>query len=142
SFPTRRSSDLGFDVLPRRLADHYLVYGAGTMGLIMAELAKRCGAASVSVVDLNPARLETAGQLGGVATATSAEELTRPRGWDVVIDCTGAEAAIQDGLPGRQGRDVPPVRSGQLRHPRHHRAVPDLPRGDHDHRLDGGTPQL
>src|SRR5690606_11221712 len=88
----------GFDVLPRRLADHYLVYGAGTMGLIMAELAKRCGAASVSVVDLNPARLETAGQLGGVATATSAEELTRPRGWDVVIDCTGAEAAIQDGL--------------------------------------------
>lgn len=93
----------GFDVLPRRLADHYLIYGAGTMGLMMAELAKRCGAASVSVVDTNPARLETAAQIDGIATVTSADELARARGWDVVIDCTGAEAAIQDGL-GRVGK--------------------------------------
>jgi 2-desacetyl-2-hydroxyethyl bacteriochlorophyllide A dehydrogenase len=88
----------GFDRLPRRLADHYLIYGAGTMGLMMMELAKRCGAASVSVVDVNPARLETARLLGCTATAGTAEELTRARGWDVVIDCTGAEAAIADGL--------------------------------------------
>src|SRR5690606_10753282 len=93
----------GFDVLPRRLADHYLIYGAGTMGLMMTELAKRCGAASVSVVDTNPGRLETVLQAGGAATATSADELTRDRGWDVVIDCTGAQAAIQDGL-GRVGK--------------------------------------
>jgi threonine dehydrogenase-like Zn-dependent dehydrogenase len=34
---------------------------------------------------------------------TSADELDAPRGWDVVIDCTGAEAAIRDGLA-RVGR--------------------------------------
>lgn len=93
----------GFDVLPRNLADHYLIYGAGTMGLMMMELAKRAGAASVSMVDLNAKRLETAELLGCTATTTNAGELTAPRGWDVVIDCTGVAAAIQDGL-GRVGR--------------------------------------
>ena len=89
----------GFDVLGPRLGDHYLVYGAGTMGLMMMELAKRAGAASVSVVDLNPVRLETARELGCSAAVGSADELDRPRGWDVVIDCTGVVAAIEDGLP-------------------------------------------
>ncbi|GAA4449265.1 zinc-dependent alcohol dehydrogenase family protein [Phytohabitans houttuyneae] len=93
----------GFDVLPRRLADHYLIYGAGTMGLMMMELAKRAGAASVSMVDINPARLETARLLGCSAAVTSADELVAPRGWDVVVDCTGVEAAITDGL-GRVGK--------------------------------------
>ena len=88
----------GFDVLAPKLGDHYLIYGAGTMGLMMMELAKRAGAASVSMVDLNPARLETAEELGCTATVTSADELERPRGWDVVIDCTGVVAAIEDGL--------------------------------------------
>jgi 2-desacetyl-2-hydroxyethyl bacteriochlorophyllide A dehydrogenase len=88
----------GFDVLPRRLGDHYLIYGAGTMGLMMLELAKRSGAASVSVVDLNPERLATATQLGVTAAGARPEEVERSRGWDVVIDCTGVQAAIQDGL--------------------------------------------
>jgi 2-desacetyl-2-hydroxyethyl bacteriochlorophyllide A dehydrogenase len=88
----------GFDVLPRRLGDHYLIYGAGTMGLMMLELAKRSGAASVSVVDLNPDRLATATRLGVTAAGARAEEVERPRGWDVVIDCTGVQAAIHDGL--------------------------------------------
>ncbi|MER7167565.1 zinc-dependent alcohol dehydrogenase family protein [Micromonospora sp. NPDC000207] len=88
----------GFDVLPRRLADHYLIYGSGTMGLMMMELAKRCGAATVSIVDPNADRLATAVQLGCSASAAGADELDRPRGWDVVIDCTGVQAAIEDGL--------------------------------------------
>lgn len=88
----------GFDVLAPRMGDHYLIYGAGTMGLMMMELAKRAGAASVSMVDLNPSRLETARLLGCSATVSSADELDRPRGWDVVIDCTGVVAAIEDGL--------------------------------------------
>jgi 2-desacetyl-2-hydroxyethyl bacteriochlorophyllide A dehydrogenase len=88
----------GFDVLAPQLGDHFLIYGAGTMGLMMMELAKRAGAASVDVVDLNPARLETARELGCTATATSADELDRPRGWEVVVDCTGVVAAIEDGL--------------------------------------------
>ena len=88
----------GFDVLQPRLGDHFLIYGAGTMGLMMMELAKRSGAASVSMVDLNPDRLETARVLGCSATVGSADELDRPRGWDVVVDCTGVVAAIEDGL--------------------------------------------
>ncbi|MET8873341.1 alcohol dehydrogenase catalytic domain-containing protein [Nocardia sp. NPDC004604] len=32
------------------------------------------------------------------ATATTADEFDRPQGWEVVIDCTGAIAAIEDGL--------------------------------------------
>lgn len=30
---------------------------------------------------------------------TNADELDRPRGWDVVIDCTGVVAAIEDAIP-------------------------------------------
>jgi 2-desacetyl-2-hydroxyethyl bacteriochlorophyllide A dehydrogenase len=93
----------GFDVLPRGMAETYLIYGSGTMGLMMLQLAKRAGAATVSVVDLNPERLATARQLGCTAAVTNADELDAPRGWDVVIDCTGVEAAIRDGL-GRVGR--------------------------------------
>ena len=93
----------GFDVLPRHLASAYLIYGSGTMGLMMLELAKRAGAESVSMVDLNPERLVTAERLGCSAAVTSADQIEAPRGFDVVIDCTGAEAAIRDGL-GRVGR--------------------------------------
>ncbi|MCW2641892.1 MAG: putative zinc-binding dehydrogenase, partial [Dactylosporangium sp.] len=88
----------GFDVLARNMADNYLIYGSGTMGLMMMELAKRAGAASVSMVDLNPERLETAKLLGCTAAVTAADELDAPRGWDVVVDCTGVAAAITDGL--------------------------------------------
>ena len=93
----------GFDVLPRRLADEYLVYGCGTMGLMMLELAKRAGAATVTMVDVNPARLATARALGCTAAVTDAGAVDAPRGWDVVIDCTGAAAAIADGI-GRVGK--------------------------------------
>jgi 2-desacetyl-2-hydroxyethyl bacteriochlorophyllide A dehydrogenase len=88
----------GFDVLQHALADHYLVYGAGTMGLMMAQLAQRAGAATVSVVDINPSRLVAARELSLSYAVTAADELERERGWDIVIDCSGAVAAIEDGL--------------------------------------------
>ncbi len=88
----------GYDVLQSRLGAHVLIYGSGTMGLMMLELAKRTGAASVDMVDLNPARLETARKLGVSASAATPDELDRPQGWDLVIDATGNAAAIQDGL--------------------------------------------
>ncbi|MFE2537148.1 zinc-dependent alcohol dehydrogenase family protein [Streptomyces sp. NPDC059371] len=88
----------GYDVLRSRLGAHILVYGSGTMGLMMLELAKRTGAASVDVVDVNPERLATARLLGVSAAAANADELDRPQGWDVVVDATGNAAAIQDGL--------------------------------------------
>lgn len=88
----------GFDLLPRRLGEHYLVYGAGTMGLMMAQLAPRAGAASVTVVDPNPSRLAVAEEVGVDRTGRSPDEVSRAGNWDVVIDCTGVVAAIEDAL--------------------------------------------
>ncbi|GAA3773606.1 zinc-dependent alcohol dehydrogenase family protein [Microbacterium kribbense] len=87
----------GWDVLPRRLGDHVLVYGAGTMGLLMAQLAGRAGAATVSIVDLNEDRLQVAAECGIVNRYTSADQADRAK-WDVVIDCTGNIRAIEDAL--------------------------------------------
>ncbi len=94
----------GFDLLAPRLADHMLIYGAGTMGLMLCQLASSLGAGSVSVVDRNADRLPRAAALGADFTATSAAELDRPGGWEIVIDATGAAPAIEDGLTrGRRG---------------------------------------
>ncbi|MBL1098788.1 zinc-dependent alcohol dehydrogenase family protein [Streptomyces coffeae] len=88
----------GYDVLHGNLGAEVLIYGSGTMGLMMLELAKRTGATTVDMVDINPERLATASTLGCSRSAGSPEELEQPRGWDVVIDATGNQAAIQDGL--------------------------------------------
>jgi 2-desacetyl-2-hydroxyethyl bacteriochlorophyllide A dehydrogenase len=88
----------GYDLLPRRMGEHYLIYGAGTMGLMMAQLAPRAGAASITVLDRNPARLAVAEEVGVTQVAQSADEAERPGGWEVVIDCTGVVPAIEDAL--------------------------------------------
>jgi 2-desacetyl-2-hydroxyethyl bacteriochlorophyllide A dehydrogenase len=92
----------GYDVLKSNLGAHVLIYGSGTMGLMMLELAKRTGAASVDMVDLNEERLATARDLGCSHAVTSADQLDQPRGWELVVDATGVAAAIEDGL-GRVG---------------------------------------
>lgn len=88
----------GYDVLRSTLGADVLIYGSGTMGLMMLELAKRTGAAGVDILDINPERLATANQLGCSRSGASAEEFDRPGGWDVVIDATGNAGAIQDGI--------------------------------------------
>lgn len=88
----------GYDILPRKMGEHYLVYGAGTMGLLMAQLAPRAGAASVTIVDLNENRRQAARDVGIANVYASADEADREV-WDVVIDCTGVVKAIEDGLP-------------------------------------------
>ncbi|MEU6371214.1 zinc-dependent alcohol dehydrogenase family protein [Streptomyces sp. NPDC046931] len=93
----------GYDILRSSLASNVLIYGSGTMGLMMLELAKRTGAATVDMVDINEDRLATARTLGCSNAVTTADEIERPRGWDVVIDATGNAHAIQDAL-GRVGK--------------------------------------
>lgn len=88
----------GYDVLSSTLGAEVLIYGSGTMGLMMLELAKRTGAASVDILDINPDRLATATKLGVSRSAATADELETVRGWDFVIDATGNAGAIQDGL--------------------------------------------
>lgn len=88
----------GYDVLRSQLGSSVLVYGSGTMGLMMLTLAQRVGAASVDVVDVNPERLASAERLGSSRAVTDPAELEQPRGWDLVVDATGNVKAIQDGL--------------------------------------------
>lgn len=93
----------GYDILRSQLATSVLIYGSGTMGLMMMELAKRTGAATVDIIDINPDRLETARTLGCTHAVISADEIEQPRGWDVVIDATGNAKAIQEAI-GRVGK--------------------------------------
>ncbi len=87
-----------FDMLSLRMGDHVLIYGAGTMGLILCQLAAHHAAGSVSMIDRNVARLPLASKVGADRIATHADELDRPQGWEVVIDASGSVGAMQDGL--------------------------------------------
>ncbi|MCW2784358.1 MAG: alcohol dehydrogenase [Marmoricola sp.] len=87
----------GFDVLPRNPNDRYLVYGAGTMGLLMSQLAADLTGEQVDIVEPNPVRRQLAEQFGHRAAA-HADDLDPDSRWDTVIDCTGVVSAIEDGL--------------------------------------------
>lgn len=87
----------GFDVLPRRPGDRYLVYGAGTMGLLMGMLAAGMSWEPVQVVEPNTSRRNIAESLGLSAVA-HADDLDPEQRWETVIDCTGVVSAIEDGL--------------------------------------------
>jgi 2-desacetyl-2-hydroxyethyl bacteriochlorophyllide A dehydrogenase len=88
----------GLDQLDPRPADAYLIYGAGTMGLLLAQLVKHSGASKLDMVETNRSRHDLAGRLAADRVAVSADELDRTQGWDVVIDATGVVPAIEDGL--------------------------------------------
>jgi 2-desacetyl-2-hydroxyethyl bacteriochlorophyllide A dehydrogenase len=89
----------------RRLAippgGEVLIIGAGTIGLLLAQAAGRSGAARVSMVDTDPARLARAAKLGADVVATSVAEVLDGRdiGFEHVIDATGVPAATQAALP-------------------------------------------
>jgi 2-desacetyl-2-hydroxyethyl bacteriochlorophyllide A dehydrogenase len=87
-----------YDVIRTKLADRMLIYGAGTMGLLLLTLAPRAGALSVAVVEPNAARRRQATTFGATEVVASGSELDRPGGFDVVMDATGVIAAIEDGL--------------------------------------------
>jgi 2-desacetyl-2-hydroxyethyl bacteriochlorophyllide A dehydrogenase len=88
----------GLDMIDVKVAEDYLIYGAGTMGLLLAQLAKDAGASRVEMVERNPKRHDLAKRLAADRVAVSADDLDRPRGWDVVIDATGVVPAIEDGI--------------------------------------------
>ena len=88
----------GLDLVDADAGADYLIYGAGTMGLMLAQLARDTGASKVEMVEKNPRRHDLAKRLAAGRIAVSADELDRPQGWDVVIDATGVVPAIEDGL--------------------------------------------
>ena len=88
----------GYDLIKTKLGDRFIIYGAGTMGLMLLLLAERVGAASVTVVEPNEARRKKAAELGATEALASAEHIDGGRRFDVVMDATGVIAAIEDGL--------------------------------------------
>lgn len=87
----------GVDRVPAQpRSARWVVYGAGTVGTLMADAAAPLTDHEVSVVEPNPDRRSRAGALGFRAAA-SADEFPVAE-FDVVIDCTGVPAAISDGL--------------------------------------------
>ena len=88
----------GYDLIRTKLGDRFLIYGAGTMGLMLLLLASRSGAIGVTLVEPNAARRQRALELGASQAVASGEELEPPTGYDVVMDATGVIAAIEDGL--------------------------------------------
>jgi len=100
--PDDFSHDLGASVEPLAVAVHAVrlagnvagldvaVIGAGTIGLLTAQVARAYGAASVTMADLDPARRDVAAGLGLTAVEALAEG-----SYDVVAECVGVEATIQ-----------------------------------------------
>ncbi len=91
----------GFHRLQPQPGETYLIYGAGPMGLLNAQVARYNGASLVAIIDINESRLERAkNEFGFAHVATRLEDLKEiaPRGFDTVIEATGvtkvAEMAI------------------------------------------------
>jgi D-arabinitol dehydrogenase (NADP+) len=86
------------DVQP---GDTALVFGAGPMGLLVAESLKQAGAVRVVVTDVVPWRLQMAEQLGATHTVVAdAQQATKlkaiePDGYDIVADATGIPAVLE-----------------------------------------------
>ncbi|HSR11350.1 MAG TPA: alcohol dehydrogenase catalytic domain-containing protein [Thermodesulfobacteriota bacterium] len=78
-----------------------LVFGTGANGLIMAELAKKSGAATVVVTGRTKSRLDVARRMGidetVLADDRQEENLRRiaPRGFEVIFETTGAVPIVE-----------------------------------------------
>jgi len=89
-----------------RLGDSVLIFGAGPIGLLHLQLAKRTGASQVTVVDVRADRVELAKRLGAdyVIISRSGEDLATqlreiaPYGFELVIDATGVPAVVEGAL--------------------------------------------
>jgi NADPH2:quinone reductase len=88
----------------RRLAmpagSDLLVVGAGTIGLLLIQAARRSGAAAVSVIDPDASRRDLAAAMGADAVAGTLDELmgNRRKGFEYAIEATGVPAAAGTAL--------------------------------------------
>src|SRR5436190_12122018 len=88
----------GMHILNPRSGDTFLIVGAGTMGLLLLQLAVRGGASRVAMVDVNAQRLALAEELGATRTYRDIERALadEPLGFNCVIDATGVPAVIEN----------------------------------------------
>ena len=90
----------------RRLAlpsgGELLVVGAGTIGLLLVQAALRSGAASVCLVDPDPARRQLAVGLGAAGVAAEVSELVAGRGigFEYSVEASGTLPGAQAAMSG------------------------------------------
>ncbi|MEV4704625.1 NAD(P)-dependent alcohol dehydrogenase [Actinoplanes sp. NPDC049316] len=87
-----------------RPGDRVLVTGAGPIGLLALQTARAFGATDVTVLDVNPGRLEVARSYGATRTVVDDREPAPT----VLLECSGSAAAVMSGLRAldRAGRAV------------------------------------
>jgi len=83
------------------IGDHVLIFGCGPIGMILMQLCKNYGAATITVVDTIQKKLDLAKKLGATNTLIADSDLSknlkdiRPEGFQVVIDATGRPSVVQ-----------------------------------------------
>ena len=77
-----------------RLADKVLILGAGPIGLLLLQVVRLQGVQSVSVVELDQARVESALSVGADRVYHSLDELPE-EAFEVTIDATGVIPVMQ-----------------------------------------------
>lgn len=84
------------------IGEHVLIFGSGPIGLILMQLCKNYGSASVTVVDVFKDKLELAKKLGATNTVVSDQSVMEnlkninEEGFQVVIDATGSPSVVQN----------------------------------------------
>ena len=85
-----------------RLGETVLIIGAGAIGMMVAAMCRRSGAAEVIIADFSDQRLEMAKQVGATVTVNSGKEdleqavarLTHGKGVDKSFECVGRESCF------------------------------------------------
>lgn len=88
------------------MGEDVLVTGAGPIGIMAAAVARRAGARSVVLTDINPFRLALAQQLADIVTVNVAKEDLRDvmaregitTGFTVALEMSGSEPAIRQSI--------------------------------------------
>jgi threonine 3-dehydrogenase len=88
------------------MGEDVLVTGAGPIGIMAAAVARRAGARSVVLTDVNPARLDLATRLADVRPVNVAKEDLRDvmaaekidNGFGVALEMSGAQPAIRQAI--------------------------------------------
>ena len=81
-----------------RVGSRVLVTGAGPVGVMAALVARAHGASAVTLSDTNPDRLAFASHLGFATIDPRAVDLPSAVAVDVLLECSGASAAIDAGI--------------------------------------------
>jgi len=94
----------GVDRIAPRFGDSILMFGAGPTGIILAQLLRRAGGGRMVIADPHPEKLDILRKYGFTdlvvmdkadpSKHTEAIKALQPKGFDIVIDATGAASVF------------------------------------------------